>query len=177
METTQRIPHWQGNLPDRCIFFEKTKTGIGKNEQKQNRRPIQMHGLANRSSYGTAYRVWYRLQNGSGSMQGGPSDVVKIHEIRFTQTRRGMLRLRPEIGNPNPEDAVGLASGSSGLSVTNSGTCLERKWKRQGREYARLRVSSDLKSEKIVSYRIRTGTVLIRNGLFPCLRMQRDTAP
>ena len=107
----------------------------------------------------------------------GLSEVVRIPEIHFTQTRRGMLRLRPETGNPNPEDAVGLASGSSGPSVTNNGTCLEHKWKRQGREYARLRASSDLKSEKIVSYKIRTGTVLIRNSLFPCLGMQRDAAP
>ncbi len=96
----------------------------------------------------------------------GPSDVVKIPEIHFTQARRRILRLRPEIGNPNLEDAVDLAFDSSGLSVTNNGTCLERKWKRQGREYVKLRVSSDLKSEKIVSYKIRTGTALIRNGLF-----------
>ncbi len=99
--------------------------------------------------FGTAYRT----------VQGvcrGLSEVVRIPEIHFTQIRR-MLRLRPEISNPNPEDAVGLASGSSGLSVTNNGTCLEHKWKKQRREYARLRASVDLKSEKIASYRITHG--------------------
>ena len=87
----------------------------------------------------------------------GPSEAVKIPEIHFTQTRRRMLQMRPEISNPNLADAVGLAFDSSGPSVTNNGTCLEHKWKRQGREYARLHVSVDLKSKKIVSYRITHG--------------------
>ncbi len=100
--------------------------------------------------FGTAYRT----------VQGvcrGLSEVVRIPEIHFTQIRRRILQLRPEISNPNLEDAVGLAFDSSGPSVTNNGTCLEHKWKRQGREYARLHVSSDLKSEKIASYRTTHG--------------------
>ncbi len=115
-----------------------------------------MHGLTNRFSYGTVYRVWYRLQNCSGVCRG-PSEVVKIPEIRFTQTRRRILRLRPEISNLNLEDAVNVAFDSSGLSVTNNGTYLEHKWKRQGREYVKLHVSADLKSEKIVSYKTTYG--------------------
>ena len=100
--------------------------------------------------FGTAYRT----------VQGvcrGLSEVVKIPEIHFTQIRRRMLQLRPEISNLNLEDAVGLAFDSSGLSVTNNGTCLEHKWKKQRREYARLRASVDLKSKKIVSYRTTHG--------------------
>ncbi len=90
-------------------------------------------------------------------MQGTLSEAARIPEIRFAQIRRRTLQLRPEIGNPNPEDAVDLAFDSSGLPVTDNGTCLERKWKRQGREYARLHVSSDPKSKRIASCKTTRG--------------------
>lgn len=87
----------------------------------------------------------------------GLSEVVIIPEIHFTQIRRRILKLQPEISNLNLDDTVDLVFDSSGLSTTNNGTYLEHKWKKQRREYVKLHVSVDIKSKKIVSYIITPG--------------------
>lgn len=87
----------------------------------------------------------------------GLSEIVKIPEIHFTQIRRRILKLQPEINNLNLDDTVDLVFDSSGLSTTNNGTYLEHKWKKQRREYVKLHVSVDVKSKKIVSYTVTHG--------------------
>ena len=87
----------------------------------------------------------------------GLSKVVRIPEIHFTQIRRRILKLQPEIMNLNLDDTVDLVFDSSGLSTTNNGTYLEHKWKKQRREYVKIHVSVDIKSKKIVSYTITPG--------------------
>ena len=94
------------------------------------------------------------------SVQGvcrGLSEIVRIPELHFTQIRRRILKLETEINNLNLDDTVELVFDSSGLSTTNRGTYLEDKWKRQKREYVKLHVSVDVKTKKIVSYKITHG--------------------
>ena len=100
--------------------------------------------------FGTTYRT----------VQGvcrGLSEVIAIPEIHFTQIRRRILKLQPEINNLNLDDTIDLVFDSSGLSTTNNGTYMEHKWKKQRREYVKLHVSVDVKSKKIVSYKVTHG--------------------
>lgn len=114
----------------------------------------------------------------------GLSEFVMIPEIHFTQIRRRILKLQPEISNLNLDDAVDLVFDSSGLSTTNNGTYLEHKWKKQRREYVKLHVSVDIKSKKIVSYTVTPGNSSDTKQFVPlfesakkhCIRIRKSHA-
>ena len=64
------------------------------------------------------------------------SDYLRIEEIHFTQIRRRILKVKPSVGNLNPDNdddskPITLIVDASGLTITKNGDYIEQKWIRK----------------------------------------------
>jgi Transposase DDE domain len=118
------------------------------------------------------FKISYRTVQG---IIRGLSDYIRVEEIHFTQIRRRILNVKPTVGNLN------LGSGddnkpftwivdASGLTVTKKGDYIEQKWIRKKKEFIKLHIAVDAKSEKIVSFIVTKGNVHDSQKFSPMIR-------
>ena len=124
----------------------------------------------------------------------GLSDYLRIEEIHFTQIRRRILRvkpslnftqirrrilkIKPSVGNLNLDNnndgsnnPITVIVGASGLlTITKKGDYIEQKWIRKRKEFIKLHIVVDTKSEKIISFRVTKGNVHDSKKFSPILR-------
>ena len=83
-----------------------------------------------------------------------------VEEMHYTHMRRRMLALmkgkKPSdiIGPAEGEEPITVIADSSGLSVSNKGSYIEDKWKKEKRKYVKLHLMADKKTGKIVGFRV-----------------------
>jgi hypothetical protein len=106
------------------------------------------------------FKISYRTVQG---IVRGLSDYIRIEEMHFTQIRRRMLKVKPSIGNlnldNNDDKPITVIVDASGLTMTKKGDYIEQKWIRNRKEFIKLHIAVDAKSEKIVSFRVTRGNV------------------
>jgi hypothetical protein len=105
------------------------------------------------------FKIAYRTVQG---ITRGLSDYIRIEEMHFTHIRRRMLKIRPSVGQLNFEKndkPITLIVDASGLTVSKKGDYIEEKWIREKKEFIKLHIAVDEKSEKVVSFRITKGNV------------------
>lgn len=104
------------------------------------------------------FKIPYRTVQG---IVRGLSDYIKIEEMHFTHMRRRILKIKPTVGELDFEDSepVTLVLDASGLTTSKKGDYIEEKWKREKKEFVKLHIAVDVKSKKIVSFRITKGNV------------------
>ena len=99
------------------------------------------------------FKISYRTVQG---IVRGLSDYLRIEEIHFTQIRRRILKVKPSVGNLNLDNddnkPITLIVDASGLTITKKGDYIEQKWIRKKKEFIKLHIAVDAKSEQIVSY-------------------------
>jgi hypothetical protein len=97
------------------------------------------------------FKISYRTVQG---IVRGLSDYLRIEEIHFTQIRRRILKVKPSVGNLNLDNddnkPITLIVDASGL-ITKKGDYIEQKWIRKKKEFIKLHIAVDAKSEQIVS--------------------------
>jgi hypothetical protein len=117
------------------------------------------------------FKISYRTVQG---IVRGLSDYLRIEEIHFTQIRRRILKVKPAIGNLNLDDddnkPVTLIVDASGLTITKKGDYIEQKWIRKRKEFIKLHIAVDAKSEKIISFRVTKGNVHDSKKFSPIVR-------
>jgi DDE family transposase len=118
------------------------------------------------------FKVSYRTVQG---IIRGLSDYIRVEEIHFTQIRRRILKVKPSVGNLNLDNdddnkPLTLIVDASGLTVTKKGDYIEQKWIRKKKEFIKLHIAVDAKSEKIVSFRITRGNVHDSKKFSPMIR-------
>ena len=122
-----------------------------------------------------------RIQISYRTVQGiirGLSDYIKVEEIHFTQIRRRILKVKPSVGNLNLDNddndddnkLLTLIVDASGLTITKKGDYIEQKWIRKKKEFIKLHIAVDAKSEKIMSIRITKGNVHDSKKFSPMIR-------
>jgi len=91
----------------------------------------------------------------------GLSDYIKIEEMHFTPIRRRILKIKPQLNLASVDDnkPITLIVDASGLTVSNKGDYMEEKWIRKKKEFIKLHIAVDERSEKVVSFRITKGNV------------------
>jgi Transposase DDE domain len=96
------------------------------------------------------FKISYRTVQG---IVRGLSDYLRIEEIHFTQIRRRILKVKPSVGNLNPDNddskPITLIVDASGLTITKKGDYIEQKWIRKKKEFIKLHIAVDAKSESI----------------------------
>ena len=110
------------------------------------------------------FKISYRTVQG---IVRGLSDYIKIEEIHFTQIRRRILKVKPSVGNLNPDNddndddnkPITLIVDASGLTITKKGDYIEQKWIRKKKEFIKLHIAVDAKSKKVVSFRVTKGNI------------------
>ena len=103
------------------------------------------------------FKVAYRTVQG---ITRGLSDYIRIEEMHFTPIRRRILKIKPSVVNlGNDDKPVTLVVDASGLTVSKKGDYIEEKWIREKKEFIKLHIAVDEKSEKVVSFRITKGNV------------------
>ena len=104
------------------------------------------------------FKIAYRTVQG---IVRGLSGYIRIEEMHFTHIRRRILKFKPSVGNLNLDDdkPVTLIVDASGLTITKKGDYIEQKWIRKKKEFVKLHIAVDAKSEKIVSFRITKGNI------------------
>lgn len=109
------------------------------------------------------FKIAYRTVQG---IVRGLSDYIRIEEMHFTHIRRRILKIKPSVvnlnlGNDDDDDdkPVTLIVDASGLTVSKKGDYIEEKWIREKKEFIKLHIAVDEKSEKVVSFRITKGNV------------------
>jgi len=103
------------------------------------------------------FKVAYRTVQG---IVRGLSDYIRIEEMHFTHIRRRILKIKPSVVNlGNDDKPVTLVVDASGLTVSKKGDYIEEKWIREKKEFIKLHIAVDEKSEKVVSFRITKGNV------------------
>jgi hypothetical protein len=103
------------------------------------------------------FKIAYRTVQG---IVRGLSDYIKIEEMHFTHIRRRILKIKPQLNLGSVDDdnkPVTLIVDASGLTVSNKGDYTEEKWKKK--EFFKLHIAVDERSEKVVSFRITKGNV------------------
>ena len=120
----------------------------------------------------TGFRISYRTVQG---IVRGLSDYIRIEEIHFTQIRRRILKIKPSVGNLNLDNNDGnnpitVIVDASGLTITKKGDYIEQKWIRKKKEFIKLHIAVDAKSEKIVSFRVTKGNVHDSKKFRPIIR-------
>jgi hypothetical protein len=117
------------------------------------------------------FKIPYRMVQG---IVRGLSDYVRIEEIHFTHIRRRMIRLKPSIlemdFGDGKEEPITLIVDASGLTVSRKGHYIEQKWIRKKKEFVKLHIAVDAKSNKVVSFRITKGTVHDAKKFCPLVR-------
>jgi hypothetical protein len=105
------------------------------------------------------FKIAYRTVQG---IVRSLSDYIRIEEIHFTQIRRRILKIKPAIGNltlDNDDKPITLIVDASGLTITKKGDYIEQKWIRKKKEFIKLHIAVDAKSDKIISFRVTKGNV------------------
>ena len=106
------------------------------------------------------FKVAYRTVQG---IVRGLSDYIRIEEMHFTHIRRRILKIKPSVGSLNLDNTdkkpITLIVDASGLTVTKKGDYIEEKWIRKKKEFVKLHIAVDAKSEKIISFRVTKGNV------------------
>ena len=108
------------------------------------------------------FKIAYRTVQG---IVRGLSDYIRIEEIHFTQIRRRILKIKPSVGNLNldvdddDKKPITLIVDASGLTITKKGDYIEQKWIRKKKEFIKLHIAVDAKSDKIISFRVTKGNV------------------
>jgi len=103
------------------------------------------------------FKIAYRTVQG---IVRGLSDYIRIEEMHFTHIRRRILKIKPSVVNlGNDDKPVTLVVDASGLTVSKKGDYIEEKWIREKKEFIKLHIAVDEKSEKVVSFRITKGNV------------------
>jgi hypothetical protein len=100
------------------------------------------------------FNISYRTVQG---IIRGLSDYIKVEEIHFTQIRKRILKVKPSVGNLNLDydddnKSLTLIVDASGLTITKKGDYIEQKWIHKKKEFIKLHIAVDAKSEKIVSF-------------------------
>jgi Transposase DDE domain len=118
------------------------------------------------------FKISYRTVQG---IVRGLSDYIRIEEMHFTQIRRRMLKVKPSIGNLNLDNnddnkPITVIVDASGLTITKKGDYIEQKWIRKKKEFIKLHIAVDAKSEKIVSFRVTKGNVHDSKQFSPMIR-------
>jgi hypothetical protein len=118
------------------------------------------------------FKISYRTVQG---IVRGLSDYIRIEEIHFTQIRRRILKIKPSVGNLNLDNDDGnnpitVIVDASGLTITKKGDYIEQKWIRKKKEFIKLHIAVDAKSEKIVSFRVTKGNVHDSKKFSPMIR-------
>jgi len=121
------------------------------------------------------FKIPYRTVQG---VIRGLSDYIRIKEMHFTQIRRRMLKVKPSIGNLNLDNnnnnhdnkPITVIVDASGLTITKKGDYIEQKWIRKKKEFIKLHIAVDAKSEKIVSFRVTKGNVHDSKKFSPMIR-------
>jgi len=117
-------------------------------------------------------KISYRTVQG---IVRGLSDYIRIEEIHFTQIRRRILKIKPSVGNLNLDNNDGnnpitVIVDASGLTITKKGDYIEQKWIRKKKEFIKLHIAVDAKSEKIISFRVTKGNVHDSKKFSPMIR-------
>jgi Transposase DDE domain len=93
----------------------------------------------------------------------GLSDYIRIEEMHFTQLRKRILKVKPSVASANIDDdedkPITLIVDSSVLTITKKGDYIEQKWIRKRKEFVKLHIAVDVKSKKIISFRVTKGNV------------------
>lgn len=125
------------------------------------------------------FKISYRTVQG---IVRGLSDYIRIEEIHFTQIRRRILKIKPSVGNLNLDNNDGnnpitVIVDASGLTITKKGDYIEQKWIRKKKEFIKLHIAVDAKSEKIVSFRVTKGNVHDSKKFSPMIREVSEESP
>jgi hypothetical protein len=118
------------------------------------------------------FKISYRTVQG---IVRGLSDYIRIEEIHFTQIRRRILKIKPSVGklnldNDDGNNPITVIIDASGLTITKKGDYIEQKWIRKKKEFIKLHIAVDAKSEKIVSFRVTKGNVHDSKKFSPMIR-------
>jgi hypothetical protein len=124
------------------------------------------------------FKISYRTVQG---IIRGLSDYIRIEEIHFTQIRRRILKVKPSIGNLNLDNnnnnnnndkkPITLIVDASGLTITKKGDYyIEQEWIRKKKEFIKLHIAIDARSERIVSFRITKGNIHDSKKFSPMIR-------
>jgi Transposase DDE domain len=119
------------------------------------------------------FKISYRTVQG---IVRGLSDYIRIEEMHFTHLRRRILKIKPSVKNLNLDDdddddtPITLIVDASGLTLTKKGDYIEQKWIRKRKEFVKLHIAVDAKSEKIVSFRVTKGNVHDSKKLVPMIK-------
>lgn len=115
------------------------------------------------------FKISYRTVQG---IVRGLSDYIRIEEMHFTHLRRRILKIKPSVKNLNLDDEkhITLIVDASGLTLTKKGDYIEQKWIRKKKEFVKLHIAVDAKSEKIVSFRVTKGNVHDSKKLGPMIK-------
>lgn len=119
------------------------------------------------------FKISYRTVQG---IVRGLSDYIRIEEMHFTHLRRRILKIKPSVKNLNLDDdddddtPITLIVDASGLTLTKKGDYIEQKWIRKRKEFVKLHIAVDAKSEKIVSFRVTKGNVHDSKKLGPMIK-------
>jgi hypothetical protein len=117
------------------------------------------------------FKISYRTVQG---IVRGLSDYLKIEEIHFTQIRGRILKIKPSVGNLNLDNddkkPITLIVDASGLTITKKGDYIEQKRIRKKKEFIKLHIAVDAKSEQIVSFRVTKGNVHDSKKFSPMIR-------
>lgn len=121
------------------------------------------------------FKISYRTVQG---IVRGLSDYIRIEEMHFTHLRRRILKIKPSVKNLNLDDdddtPITLIVDASGLTLTKKGDYIEQKWIRKRKEFVKLHIAVDAKSEKIVSFRVTKGNVHDSKKLGPMIKEVAD---
>jgi len=125
----------------------------------------------------TGFKISYRTVQG---IVRGLSDYIRIEEIHFTQITRRILKIEPSVGNLNLDNNDGnnpitVIVDASGLTITKKGDYIEQKWIRKKKEFIKLHIALDAKSDKIVSFRVTKGNVHDSKKFSPMIREVSET--
>jgi len=117
------------------------------------------------------FKIAYRTVQG---IVRGLFDYIRIEEMHFTHIKRRILKIKPSARNLNLDNDYGkpitLIVDASVLTITKKGDYIEQKWIRKKKEFVKLHIAVDAKSEKIVSFRVTKGNVHDSKKLSPMIK-------
>ena len=118
------------------------------------------------------FSISYRTVQG---IVRGLAEYIRIEEIHFTQLRRRINRictnLRDNYKNEKMiDESITRVIDASGLTISKKGTYIEDKWKKERREYLKLHIAVDVKSQQIISFRVTKGTVHDTKKFVPMIK-------
>lgn len=119
----------------------------------------------------TGFSISYRTVQG---IVRGLAEYIRIEEIHFTQLRRRIKKmctdLRDNYNNEKIDESITVVIDASGLTISKKGTYIEDKWKKERREYLKLHIAVDVKSQQIISFRVTKGTVHDTKKFVPMIK-------